>query len=607
MAGKIDELTDIEKGNIQNCYMLGVLAEDDEQFPKVGMNSESVTNMKTSFRIIFFIRRLTELPLKMIDNDSNRYAICFADHIPEHLKKKLHLNSLYIKEDEKIDNIKTNLLNKLIVFKPFLQSNHFNATLHDIIDVPKGFKIQAEYKTIPFINEGIDEFENKLLKYLPINMNEYNDEIGNPEFIICNDKIYYIESWTNTDKGKIAQNIDKIKNIKIPKEYESSIVKIVGNRLVCLATDTLMDLRKLLDKSGEKLQKENNNLVDTVYDLAKEKGLIYEKQDIYNFELSLKTGRLVILSGMSGVGKSKLVEIYAKALNLDDASQSSKGIERGGLYKIIPVKASWSDDTDLVGYLDTINNLYRPSDNGLVKLLIEAEKNSNKKYIICLDEMNLARAEYYFSDFLSILEMENRILQLYNPTEKVYNTSEYPDNIKIGSNVYFIGTVNVDESTFRFSDKVLDRANVIRLEPCKFIKWYELLENDNKNDGWDKNEILFLDELNELLMKVDSQKGIGYRVVKQIIDYVKQIDSDNNLLNRSEAFDIQVVQRILTKIRGTKDIIGSLIGCYDELKGLYESSILELCKKYNTVSEFNHVEKELIRKSRELKNYEYTA
>ena len=133
--------------------------------------------------------------------------------------------------------------------------------------------------------------------------------------------------------------------------------------------------------------------------IARKNGLFYEKKDLINVHTAIKSNFLVILSGLSGTGKSQLVQCYAKALGLEEDS-----------FHMIPVRTNWMDDSDLIGFVDSMHMVYRPSDTGFINILIEAsqERNQNKLYIICFDEMNLARVEHYFSQFLSILEMPEK-------------------------------------------------------------------------------------------------------------------------------------------------------------------------------------------------------
>lgn len=99
----------------------------------------------------------------------------------------------------------------------------------------------------------------------------------------------------------------------------------------------------------------------------------------------MKTDGMVILSGLSGTGKSKLVTEYATALKAN--------------IRFVPVRPFWADDSDLLGYADTVNNIYRPGDSGLIDTLIDAQDNDKSLFIVVFDEMNLARVEHYFSQF----------------------------------------------------------------------------------------------------------------------------------------------------------------------------------------------------------------
>lgn len=226
------------------------------------------------------------------------------------------------------------------------------------------------------------------------------------------------------------------------------------------------------DKNGY----ESNNTFEQTKDIelllrfkenTRQKGLYYTDADLVNFHISMKTDGMVILSGLSGTGKSKLVTEYANALQISSGDNGTQSQVR-----FVSVRPFWADDSDLLGYADTVNNIYRPGDSGLIDTLIDAQDNPDDLFIVVFDEMNLARVEHYFSQFLSVLEMDtgSRMLALYNPQleSRLYNSEKYPSNIAIGENVLFVGTVNTDESTYQFSDKVLDRSNVMTLEMIPF-------------------------------------------------------------------------------------------------------------------------------------------
>ena len=345
--------------------------------------------------------------------------------------------------------------------------------------------------------------------------------------------------------------------------------------------------------------------------------LFYKPQDITNFHTAIKTGSLVILSGMSGTGKSALVDAYAKALGIKNVL-------------IIPVRPSWNDDSDLLGYVDLIHMVYRPSDTGFINKIVEAsrEQNKDKLYLICLDEMNLARVEHYFSQFLSILEkpVGSRELVLYDEqyAGQLYNSSKYPQSILIGDNVKFIGTVNIDESTYHFSDKVLDRANVITLDVLdyskpdswKIIKYMKANTPEWTNEDFSKlirkddvqlehqvriRELLW--QMHKLLHGINANLGVGPRIVKSIESYLRNLPElqTDYALSIGEGLDYQISQRILTKIRGPEE----------QLKGIFLSdtqrinALATLLDSFSDISNFERSRKIIEQKENELNTYGY--
>ena len=346
---------------------------------------------------------------------------------------------------------------------------------------------------------------------------------------------------------------------------------------------------------------------------VRQRGFLYDERDLYNFHISAKSSRLVILAGRSGTGKSGLVRLYGEALGITPSQVA-----------FLPVRPSWMDDGDILGYLDRNRMLYFPSDTGLAELLVEASRHPEKMYIVCFDEMNLARAEYYFAQFISVLEKkENPALQLYNPSleERVYNHSDYPARIPLLDNVLFMGTVNVDESTYHFSDKILDRANVITLHQWKFSDMAQLTRREvapevevsadeyrqfRKDEGvvtLSDEELHLLDDLNAALDERGTSGGIGYRVVSDMSRYLSNIPSGSPM-NRKEALDMQIVQRVLTKVRGSREQIGYLTSLNEENK--LTGRFPELLKKYSQVSAFTESLRVLERKAKELRTYDYT-
>ncbi|WP_271853359.1 McrB family protein [Planococcus maritimus] len=475
--------------------------------------------------------------------------------------------------------------------------------------------IEAEENNLSFIfsseaNKIIIEDTDFLLNNYR-NLDSYEENVEN---LTC----YFIEKYTS---NPVSETLKKNKK-KIADENQKKIM-IIND--VDLETTNLPEEKS----SGEAEQIEQKILINFKA-ITENHGLFYTNEDLYNFHTSMKTGNLVILAGMSGTGKSKIVNCYAEALGLSDK----------GNYKKIPVRPFWQDDSDLLGYLDVLNNIYRPGDSGLIDFLIDANKEENKDqlHIVCFDEMNLARVEHYFSQFLSVLEEsseDQRKLTLYNNDYKnrLYNSKEYTDTVKIANNVLFVGTVNLDESTYHFSDKVLDRANVIHL---KLRNFKEVAQSARKSDvaesiesaafftkaqflstrpsTIDENKFLlqdieldFLWDIHEVLQNVNNQLGIGFRIVRQIDHYLQCLPK-NNILTREKAIDLQILQRVLTKVRGGEDQLSSLVGKYDEVsQQVKESALISLFDQYNMISNFDNSRLKVINLAKELQVYGHTV
>lgn len=442
-----------------------------------------------------------------------------------------------------------------------------------------------------------------------------------------------------TTKGKTAETKDTQEKVKLPVqknsraeesalEKEGTAEKTEGkrenaasekstsqekSRVAALKAEKVMNQKEEKKAKEEKREDEEMAFIHRFIRRVKERGFLYDERDLYNFHISAKSSRLVILAGRSGTGKSGLVRLYGEALGLTPSQVA-----------FLPVRPSWMDDGDILGYLDRNRMLYFPSDTGLAELLVEASRHPEKMYIVCFDEMNLARAEYYFAQFISVLEKkENPALQLYNPSleERVYNHSDYPARIPLMDNVLFMGTVNVDESTYHFSDKILDRANVITLHQRKFSDMARLTRREvapevevsadeyrqfRKDEGvvtLSDEELHLLDDLNAALDEWGTSGGIGYRVVSDMSRYLANIPSGSPM-NRKEALDMQIVQRVLTKVRGSREQIGYLTSLNEENKLI--GRFPELLKKYSQVSAFTESLSVLERKAKELRTYDYT-
>jgi hypothetical protein len=133
-------------------------------------------------------------------------------------------------------------------------------------------------------------------------------------------------------------------------------------------------------------------VIEHVYSYITSKGFYYEKEEVTNFFYSLKTKPFVILSGISGTGKTKIVQWFAESVG---------ATENNGQFTLIPVRPDWSDGSDLLGYTDIKGEF---KEGPLTSVLKKAIDHPEQPYFVLLDEMNLARVEHYFSDLLSVME-----------------------------------------------------------------------------------------------------------------------------------------------------------------------------------------------------------
>lgn len=313
------------------------------------------------------------------------------------------------------------------------------------------------------------------------------------------------------------------------------------------------------------------------------KGFFYEDGLIENFYLCLKAKPFVILAGTSGTGKTRLVRLFAEGAGATAAN---------GRYRQVAVRPDWSDSSDLFGHVD-LNGNFVPG--AVTDFLEKAAGDLDHPYFLCLDEMNLARVEYYFSDFLSVME-----------TREIKDGHIITDSIRIEGhgdlclpeNLYVVGTVNMDETTFPFSRKVLDRANAIEfsfvdLMPPEWgadLEKAEPLEMDNRFfrgeyltlrqclEGEDEEKIrdwcTVLCRCNDILKKAGTQ--VGYRVRDEVVFYMVY-SRKYGLMEEKEAMDWEILQKILPRIQGSSGAVRDMIGelfkfCAGDYEGLRTDS-----------------------------------
>lgn len=319
---------------------------------------------------------------------------------------------------------------------------------------------------------------------------------------------------------------------------------------------------------------------------------------------SLLAKPFVILTGNSGTGKTRISKQFAEYLEWE----SDEGKKN---WVIIPVGADWTDNTKILGYYNPLaedgNGKYEKTK--IVELIEEANRHKEIPYFVILDEMNLSHVERYFSDFLSHMETPDTPFELEGYTRRL----DYPENM------FVVGIVNIDETTYMFSPKVLDRANVIEFKPQKedvfkvfsaagtvgkmvpvndgsaqaFLKlakeirtgkfavdedlthYYTDVDGDFTGSNLDYVEGVFSD-IYEIVQKYDFE--FAFRTVKEIRNYIAAAYEllEKTEFNLNQIIDEQLLQKILPKIHGNKKEIGQML---EELTGLCDKYSLVLSKK----------------------------
>lgn len=274
-----------------------------------------------------------------------------------------------------------------------------------------------------------------------------------------------------------------------------------------------------------------SDIVRFVVNYARESRLhlSYSHEDIATFVAGLGASRLAILQGMSGTGKTSLPKIFAEALM--------------GNCDIIEVESSWRDKNELLGYYNEFSKCFTPKK--FTQSLYKARLNRSVMTFIVLDEMNLSRIEYYFSDFLSLMENEKdkreikllniKLFRTENGLKMPYDGLTDGHTIKVPANVWFVGTANRDESTFEISDKVYDRAQTMNFdkrapkihnfgEPLKqrFINCdtlEKLFEAAKQSYKFEAEDNAYVRNTEKLLAPYNI--SFGNRILKQMEDFVK--------------------------------------------------------------------------------------
>lgn len=332
---------------------------------------------------------------------------------------------------------------------------------------------------------------------------------------------------------------------------------------------------------------------------------------------ALKTKPFVLLAGLSGTGKSRLVKELAY-MSCPRGTGLDENAAEPGNYCLVEVKPNWFDSTELLGYYSNLSGRYELTK--FVKFVYKAAQNPDVPFFVCLDEMNLAPVEQYFAEYLSVLETRKNVngniiassliskevfancklertihapssegLDDSSVTEKLYSESDslvisyLKDNgLPLPSNLFVVGTVNVDDTTHQFSRKVIDRAFTIEMNGGELKDLFEeksLLEYKDRNEDVVPLSLLkpkfvsALDAMSEMTtgdqekIKTDVPKlltelnailnetpfATSYRVENELVLYIYAIyhNTDMSIENKiANAFMAIMLQKILPRVQG---------------------------------------------------------
>lgn len=309
-------------------------------------------------------------------------------------------------------------------------------------------------------------------------------------------------------------------------------------------------------------------------------GFRYRPHQVACLYGALKAKGFAILTGLSGTGKTRLALLLARALGLDSDHRLT-----------IAVRPDWRDSSGLLGFWNPIAGRFE--EGAFLRFLRHAADEHERlgadasPYLVVLDEMNLARVEYYFAEVLSAIE-SGEAIRLHDRTDPVV-----PREIRLSPNVYLVGTVNMDETTFTFSPKVLDRAFTIELRDVDlagyppagvFEEVQEVpgLRRDFVREGrftrfgkaevanWAVRHARVVEELRSLNDRLEPHDlHFGYRVVDEVLAFVDAVLASPlaSLLPGARALDHAVLMKALPKVHGTRHRIEAPLRCVVEWAG----------------------------------------
>ncbi|WP_319526673.1 hypothetical protein [uncultured Desulfosarcina sp.] len=404
----------------------------------------------------------------------------------------------------------------------------------------------------------------------------------------------------NSAKKEVIDTLDELKSLKSERRREQEQVEELVARKALLE----QKVEELREKLGEDdatetetagkafsdllvepaclqpqefvlspLQISEMDALKEVQDQLAKEGLIFPERVIKSFHTSLKCADinpLTVLAGVSGTGKTLLPIKYAQLMGMHSL--------------VMAVQPRWDSPQDMFGFYNYLEKKYKATE--MAQALVRMDEyhpfmgvggaSKERMLMVIMDEMNLARTEYYFSEFLSKLELRREVNDPSDPSDRkkaeivldLGPGSNETSRLWAGSNLLFVGTMNEDESTQSLSDKVLDRSNVLRFgKPANRLAsdsksremkradgfltkelWLSWIHSFDEPTSWSRTVADWTEAVNSALEKIG--RPFGYRVEKAIRSYVANYPTNGARDDYKLAFADQIEQKILPKLRG---------------------------------------------------------